>query len=245
MLIILIFCLVDAAVAHVDSWDVSPCFLSTSHYSHKQWATSFLDGHWVRDPSAQLSCSDNTDEVIYVESFERPSISSFYMKIFEEEYDGPIFVKIQSGEDDEHMYLFKITEKKWLIGNAVGEDSAVVYCNDDAAAVDHFKPSHCYALLHDATANKNVWSRDYLDILLSPRSTNDPSIKNIYDLLRASRKLKPPSKTHAHHSLLSSTKHTLRQPHPPLDTHYTLRNGVPIPLVGFGTLLFCLQRIEW
>lgn len=225
----------DNALAWIDSWAVAPHMItSVQDGVNSYWHTymKYQDddggerGEWETDRDFSVYCQGE-DTSIYFDSPFEIGLSGFYVERALPRnmpqginYDAPLYTRIISREITEgqngHLFLFK-GHDKWIIGDTWGVEHGIAYVQDSANHVfDYRHDEWSFAVPENEGGGwKNQFARAY-----SSRTEVSWSEENVYAY----------SDTTLFIRALRSIKHI------PLGQRFvTMRNGVPLPLLGLGT----------
>jgi len=207
-----------SAVTFVDSWAVTPtlthALCSTRQKFWQRYEPRDSEQHedhanmisrWVDDPHTFVQCRDGVDNTLYISVLGPAFKYSGFYARRADSPSSPVYSHI--GELGEpQVYLFRSGDA-WVIGEQVGGTLGVAYVLDPAASI----PSN---ISNDAVWNYIVggmeteWTAHQTTVLVGD------SAENIYHKLWAFRSI----------SFL-----------PENSKHFTLRNGIAMPALGFGS----------
>jgi aldehyde reductase len=199
----------NMALAFEDSWAVSPAYIrSTKDKELVNWRTS-IDGNFVHDPTFQVECIGD-DRNVYFDNPSYQELSGFYVERAVSQSDsshfnGPVYSKIDNALGRSGLFMFHL-ESQWIIGHAPGRRDGVAFVNSDAQTVFQLERDVMWSF----AAGDGSWVEERAVLT----SVVDHPAKLLYDRLKSSRAIQ----------------------HVPRDqSFFTLRNGVPLPMIGLGT----------
>jgi len=237
----------EAAMAYINSWAVSP--ILTDEVADSNDASSWMipsasaDGEsesenttrgWVLDKTFELYCIDEDDDIVYFEtsSILQPTLAGFYVRTLQtppsSSYTGPLYAQIKISTQDKQMYMFRLSDGVWMIGDEPGVDAGLAFAEDSALSATHIKSSAWKFISGSPNSEGNPeWIVDESAIILATvveypddsetaaeGATKEQTFSNVYEALRFSRSLK----------------------YVPIgQQYYTLRNALPMPQIGLGT----------
>lgn len=210
----------DKAIAFIDSWAVTPYL--TFEVGALPW-TVFSNNEWVTEPLLKVECTQ--DETLYFEPSvaQAHMIAGFYVLRHHTPTlygDRPIYSLINDHHPlAEHIFLHYVNGY-WVIGDTVGKDSSLAHIQSDADSPREIPIAYHWKFFHADKTSQPEWIEGEVasHLLFSAHSSMD-----IYSTLREHRKL--------HHL-------------PGRQEFYELRNGVQMPVIGFGTGGLHLEETE-
>jgi hypothetical protein len=176
----------DSAAQFVDSWAVIPCMISEVQDNPEKGWLVYDNEKWEVDQDFSLGCTENADDIIYVEAPGDIWSSGFYVKMNRDrDHDiGNVYMKIKRFEGGSNLYLYKL-ENRWLIGDNAGEDNAIAFVDDlqNVARASELEPLEW--LFHTPGADQSSpWSRGWLDVL-----SKGPNDYSVMEMLREFRSI--------------------------------------------------------
>lgn len=205
----------DSAVQFIDSWAVVPCMISEVQDNPEKGWLVYENDIWEMDHTFTLTCQEDPDDLIYLEASVDIWSSGFFVKMNrDKDHDlGNVYMKIKRFEENNNLFLYKL-ENRWLIGDNAGEDNAIAFVDDvqNVARVSALEPMEW--LFHTPELDStSPWSRGWVDVLSKRRGDF-----SIMETLREYRSISNfPDEQRGNGGLLS------------------LRNGIGMPAIGFGT----------
>jgi len=222
----------DHAMAYVDSWAVSPVLIAATS-DEKNFASNWMvpvEEGWEIDTSISVECVQ-TDNTFYFESSlkHQPGLSGFYVESNQLTHGANVYVKIREHEETP-LFFFKLENDVWMIGEKAGEDAGLAFVTDASPVATKIKgvqwrfigvppPQDAKETETEAGALTWVWE-DASIVTSTVMRINDQGVEetqtysSVYEALRFVRAIKFI---------------------PDGQQYYTLRNNVPMPLLGLGT----------
>lgn len=232
----------DSAAQFIDSWAVIPCAISEVQDNPEKGWLVYEDETWELDPSFALSCESDPDDLIYLEAPSDVWSSGFFVKMNREnDHDiGNVYMKIKRFEGGSNLYIYKL-ENRWLLGDNIGEDNAIAFVDDvqDVSQVSELEPMEW--LFHTPESDEtSPWTRGWVDVL-----SKNPGDFSVMEMLREYRSISnfPDDQSefgsnikirvvlHVYHCLCLYCVAYVGDNGGLL----TLRNGIGMPAIGFGT----------
>ena len=229
------------AVAYIDSWAVTPwtaLLLNDNAQSpDRYWQMKrspqsaleeFAEGeHFEHTKHVNVECSrDSSDNTVYFDSsaLHQPMIAGFYVEtamhpVFPNGLKS-VYQQIKKRSNDKAMYMFKLNDDTWMIGEKPNVDMGLAFHADaEKASTPSEIEYHLWRYL-DRTDNP-TWNVDHGVVVGLKTSYHDSNGKlnrkseeNIYDAYHYYR----------------SVKFVPRG-----QQYITLRNQIPLPVLGLGT----------
>ncbi len=183
---------------------------------------------WVKDDSFSIACvADEAsnlyvdDNTIYFETSPRygKRVGGFYVERVTLDPSYVVYSHVSAGinEDDEQLYLYKLDDK-WIISDAVGSDDGFAYVVDNSTFAHGISDSfwlfsHAVSSEDPSKAPEYTWVSDHA-VVYSRYVADKEDIEDVYSSLRYSRSIK----------FIPETQ-----------KYITLRNNIPMPVLGLGT----------
>jgi hypothetical protein len=216
---------VDRASMYVNSWAVAP-HLAAASADYATWM-SFQDNSWQPDDSLMLECIDSEEGVVFFDSQRfTKHLTGYYVRRRVDEspeaiVSSPVFSQIKFSNSDDQLYLFRFQDK-WVIGDVPGQDSSQAFSVSDTADVADISGDWEYLdgsnrLDEDG---QPLWHAGDGWVITRSMPVEDgdgetiQEFDTIVDAVRFHRSIKFI---------------------PTGQQYFTLRNGVPMPMLGFGT----------
>lgn len=183
---------------------------------------------WVKDDSFSIACvADEAsnlyadDNTIYLETSPHygKRVGGFYVERVTLDPSYVVYSHVSSSidEDDEQLYLYRLDDK-WIISDAVGGGDGFAYVVDNSTFAHEISGSfwlfsHAVSSADPSKAPEHTWVSDHT-VVYSRYVADIEGIEDIYSSLRYSRSIKfiPESQSYV-----------------------TLRNNIPMPILGLGT----------
>ena len=234
------------AMAYVQSWSVVPFSIDAvndnANNRHSQWFImvpggvkdkSMTSEHFEVDLTMTVFCSNGiSDETFYFDSSQthQPALSGFYVESYQSTLfkDSSVFSQIQSVATKKQLYMYKITEETWMVGEDPTVNSGLAFITSPAIKPSLFL-SHKWRYV---TNNPDfIWMWD-LGIVVSKFQNN--SLHSSSSSSSSSDEIN--KDTYNYESVYEALRQYRRIKYIPNGQEYLpLRNQLILPSVGLGT----------
>eukprot|EP01035_Chromulina_nebulosa_P019835 gene19835-25783_t len=213
----------NSAIAYISSWSILPNLIRfvndneiNNYWYIPKTEEDTNEVYWEVDQSFEVLCYDDDKNyaIFFESSLEQSSLSGYYIERSVSE-ENPIKSKIYSlvrtHPSESFKFLYKLDRDIWMIGNNYGvDDGFAMFHSTSDSPVFFIEDEWLYSSIKE-----NRWITDYGAIFHVNTPTDiTTSYTTIYDIVRYMRSVKFM---------------------PPDQKHVTLRNDVPMPVLGLGT----------
>lgn len=204
----------DTALQFINSWAVTPCLIDEIHDNVDKGWLSFEGESWGLDPSFRVTCTQDPDDLIYLDVPGDIWTTGFFVKMSKANADVPnSYMKIKRYEAANNLFLYKLGHR-WLLGDTPGVDNAIAFVDDDEDIAEAKDLGALEWSFHAPDMDpENPWVRDWVDVMAM---TEDDA--SLMEFLRKHRSIRDFPSIQGESGGL-----------------YSLRNGMAMPAIGLGT----------